>query len=1814
MPRRSLSPNYRPGIGPDGALSSRKQVVTVDPKANNTTSSARRASRALTRRKTFSDIGNRKSSTAAGSFPRAAAGRGKLTSRDECRLTGAWITWHLLIDGCHAVMRGALKHWWRQCLFDDLQKRHSVVEKLEIERKEFLQEREELQNERREFERNSKDVEKELSDTRTRANSSSVLVESLTETATKKESRIKDLEERLAAAEADKRKLEGNYLELVDKSIKLNHLVSKVASLPAVNPDDIQTFFEHVASESKSSGGGGSKSAGRFVRKMSSSPIKRRTFTEDTDYFTERRRRSHIASPSVHVVPSSSFFDQSATLGNSLTTFQNSQLNPANAAEEQPKEEQPKEEALAKEDDHEVDKADDSDMPEILNSDTKDEGRKDSANVPSSPSKPALKHAESFRKKSSVQGPKRGPVRPSASSQMGRKQRTNKINEIGEELWKKINEPQDSGASNAVAVAVRVRPLNKREIDLKSDICVQMSEKSIALVEPLSQEKSTFTFDYCFDTVDPNHPNFADQETVFKSLGIDILRNAWEGYNACLFAYGQTGAGKSWSITGSHEHPGIIPMFCDKLFYFIEHHSPPNTTTSVEASYLEIYNERVQDLLNPDGSNLKVREHPITGVFVEGLSFCAVDCYDDVELLMDEGTAARTIGATNMNASSSRSHSIFEIVITQELTDTVTGGVSEKQSRVVLIDLAGSERAGSTGATGTRLKEGAQINKSLSALGQCIRALSDAFSHGDHHKVNLQKVPFRNSVLTMLLKNSLVGNAKTTMLAAVSPADTNYSESLSTLRYAQSAKKITTKAVVNEDPTAKLIKDLREEVERLKMEKSSGFAGPQDGGAILEVEALMLERSMTKDAKRQQTERLKKRRKTILAMTGQSTNTEEAYRKNPHLSNMNQDPSLSGSLKLIISDGTVMKIGRKDADEAQDVQLEGLGMKKAHCVIENRTGRLFIKQAEKTADIYVNGTKLDHGEEKEIKNKDMLVFGVCTHLYQVIIPKIKTSFKPKLDTFEEGDEEENEDNEENLVALDESGAPVDDDDTTMTYQEAIRQVVLGRPETLQQKQVRLAHLVLSQWRRPVFKRLFEERLVEALRFCQESNQIATEMYTPLHFSIHLSCAVRLDDAASLSMREIIKYEYVHINIRTSTKEEEDEEEDDTYKAHSKDWLCECGRVAFGEFLDTLRSNYVSFKPLCVRSGVEQDNPADEPVPEVVDLLFKDGKTEVTLQELHQHLKAVDSSSLDINKPLLRENASNVLHNSIIDDDSLMDKDEAAEIVKKVLQVAFDDSIAPLVEEFGRQNGGGRGAGGGGGGIDLSDLEMYKGRLLETIGNSGTKRSAVMAEIAKEFEAIKERVGNEFKERFKEINLDEGSIQESYRIVGDDKDLKQSGSSVSFSGLDKVQEVERKLPEKIKNSNAAKDIEQESDSPIAKTKLEYDEAGNQKAGEGEVSEENEFGVESQSTGRKTLDNVNIGKHLDAAAAAAALRDSGADHQNDDEVHEDDESWKAGDDDSDEDEENEELAEFYGGDGGGIDDWELKKDPEGDFFWSESRQESKWQDEEDEKEEEEAEAEGEGDGGIDDWELKKDPEGDFFWSESRQESKWADEEDEDEVEEEEEEEGEAEAEAEAEANGDGGIDDWELKKDPGGDFFWSESRQESKWPDEEDEEEEVSAETENEERDEEEKAPSVADVAPPRSESRNSMLKPAVDFDDLSGDEFDLDGELPPQTELHRYESDDQVEEKHVQNNAQKEEEGDGGIDDWELKEDPEGDYYWSESRQESKWADDDEEEDEEGEVEEDVGIDDWELKKDPQGDYYWSESRQESKWADDDDED
>ncbi|KAJ3210098.1 kinesin-like protein Klp8 [Dinochytrium kinnereticum] len=296
-------------------------------------------------------------------------------------------------------------------------------------------------------------------------------------------------------------------------------------------------------------------------------------------------------------------------------------------------------------------------------------------------------------------------------------------------------------------------------------------------------------------------------------------------------------------MMGYEGERGIIPRACEELFARIGQETDPNVRFEVNVSYIEIYNEKVRDLLNPNNAgNLRVREHPTLGPYVEDLSKLVVRSYDDVENLMEAGNKARTVASTNMNETSSRSHAVFTVILTQTRS---TPSRAERVSRISLVDLAGSERADATGARGQRLKEGANINKSLTALGKVISGLADLSSglmtsggaEGEsggvgsgaegvvgrklaarRSRVLEPFIPYRDSVLTWLLKDCLGGNSKTIMLAAVSPTDTSHDETLSTLRYAERAKRIVNRAVVNEDqgPNGVVVRELRSEIDRLK--------------------------------------------------------------------------------------------------------------------------------------------------------------------------------------------------------------------------------------------------------------------------------------------------------------------------------------------------------------------------------------------------------------------------------------------------------------------------------------------------------------------------------------------------------------------------------------------------------------------------------------------------------------------------------------------------------------------------------------------------------------------------------------------------------------------------------------------------------------------------------------------------------------------------------------------------------------------------------------------------------------------------------------
>ncbi|KAK9453806.1 P-loop containing nucleoside triphosphate hydrolase protein [Dipodascopsis uninucleata] len=367
--------------------------------------------------------------------------------------------------------------------------------------------------------------------------------------------------------------------------------------------------------------------------------------------------------------------------------------------------------------------------------------------------------------------------------------------------------------SGNVRVLVRARPFLPRELERGSRCILAMNPITHSTIlypqdsdnsdMPTSankrlREAKEFVFDESIWSVDSSDDHYVDQEGMYGKVAKDLLGHSLEGYHTCLIAYGQTGSGKSFTMIGSDENPGIIPRMCYDLFQRIKDLTTGTTTFTVKVSYFEIYNEQVFDLLTSTNGEktpqaLKVRESPVDGPYVKDLVSHPVRSFEDVERYLRKGNRVRATASTNMNSQSSRSHAVFTLVLKKVQFDQILDETEETNSRIRFVDLAGSERANSTGATGTRLREGANINKSLTTLGRVISVLADSAITSKRKDV----VPYRDSTLTWLLKDSLGGNSKTTMIACLSPGD--YEETLSTLRYASQAKHIKTRAIVNQD-------------------------------------------------------------------------------------------------------------------------------------------------------------------------------------------------------------------------------------------------------------------------------------------------------------------------------------------------------------------------------------------------------------------------------------------------------------------------------------------------------------------------------------------------------------------------------------------------------------------------------------------------------------------------------------------------------------------------------------------------------------------------------------------------------------------------------------------------------------------------------------------------------------------------------------------------------------------------------------------------------------------------------------------------------
>ncbi|NXH35808.1 KIF14 protein, partial [Myiagra hebetior] len=569
----------------------------------------------------------------------------------------------------------------------------------------------------------------------------------------------------------------------------------------------------------------------------------------------------------------------------------------------------------------------------------------------------------------------------------------------GEDVFKVKN--------SKVIVAVRVRPFSNREKTENSFPVISMSGSETIVRNPSTNQVYSFSYDFSFWSFDKDHPNFASQAMIYKTLALPLLERAFEGYNACLFAYGQTGSGKSYTMMGFDEDRGIIPRLCEDLFNQIAQMDKEQVLYHLEMSFYEVYNEKIHDLLVFKAENgqkkqqLRVREHPVLGPYVEGLTVNVVRSYSDIQSWLELGNKQRATAATVMNDKSSRSHSVFTLVMTQTKVEFVNEEQCDRRltSHINLIDLAGSECCTKAQTTGERLKEGVSINKSLLTLGRVISALSKQSQNGKK-----MFIPYRESVLTWLLKESLGGNSQTTMIATVSPAASSTEETLSTLRYAKQACSIINIAKVNEDVNVKLIRELKAEIEKLKAAQKIALNTDREKYrrylqeiTSLRVELHQQERNMA-EMQRAWKEKLEQAEKRKLEDIKELQKAGIAFKMDnhlPNLVNLNEDPQLSEVLLYMIKEGETT-VGRCTPNSKHDIQLSGVLIADDHCVIKNTAGKVSIIPL-RDAKTYVNGkcildpTALHHGDRVILGGDHYFRFNHPAEVQKVKIPSCGTT-------------------------------------------------------------------------------------------------------------------------------------------------------------------------------------------------------------------------------------------------------------------------------------------------------------------------------------------------------------------------------------------------------------------------------------------------------------------------------------------------------------------------------------------------------------------------------------------------------------------------------------------------------------------------------------------------------------------------------------------------------------------------------------------------------------------------------------------------------
>ena len=424
-----------------------------------------------------------------------------------------------------------------------------------------------------------------------------------------------------------------------------------------------------------------------------------------------------------------------------------------------------------------------------------------------------------------------------------------------------------SKAMECVRVCVRCRPLNAKEVEQGHENCVNMfpdrglieiRNPNLGPTDPIK----TFTFDAVYDCNSKQLDLYAE---TFAPLVDSVL----DGFNGTIFAYGQTGTGKTFTMEGDRNDPeqrGVIPNSFEHIFSHIA--KSENQQFLVTAQYLEIYMEDLRDLLaqKDQAKSLELKERPDTGVYVKDLKPYVCKSITEIEHVMKVGNQNRSVGRTNMNDHSSRSHAIF--IITVECSQLDEDGEAHiRVGKLNLVDLAGSERQAKTGAMGDRLKEASKINLSLSALGNVISALVDGKSN---------HVPYRDSKLTRLLQDSLGGNARTVMVANIGPANYNYEETITTLRYANRAKNIKNKPRVNEDPKDAMLREFQEEIARLKAEINKKGPGVKKKGRENKVKRKQKSVDMEKGIEKEKGSEVKSDSEEEVSEAGEDEEVDEA--------------------------------------------------------------------------------------------------------------------------------------------------------------------------------------------------------------------------------------------------------------------------------------------------------------------------------------------------------------------------------------------------------------------------------------------------------------------------------------------------------------------------------------------------------------------------------------------------------------------------------------------------------------------------------------------------------------------------------------------------------------------------------------------------------------------------------------------------------------------------------------------------------------------------------------------------------------------------